>query len=224
MRLSPWLSNIIFSVGVSLPTATITSLSPGHFHPRSLVFGPADGLLYVSNAPNLPEQGNLNGEVLRYDVHTKAWDLFVSDTQNDLQSDHVSFNRPEGLVFGPDGNLYVTSFRSDVNDTDKILIFAGSACAKKPSGTFLGKIDLDDAKDVVGDPLARAFAQALLFGPHGLLYVPITGPGPSAQGPGAPFGHSTGEIRRYDVDSKKYDILVPAHSGALTNRRVPLPL
>jgi hypothetical protein len=46
--------------------------------------------------------------------------------------------------------------------------------------------------------------------PHGLLYVPITGPGASAQGPGAPFGHSTGEIRRYDVDSKKYDILVPA--------------
>jgi hypothetical protein len=43
----------------------------------------------------------------------------------------------------------------------------------------------------------RAFAQALLFGPAGKLYVPISGGGPT-----------TGEIRRYDVLTKTFDIFV----------------
>ncbi|HEY0793873.1 MAG TPA: hypothetical protein VGD78_22615 [Chthoniobacterales bacterium] len=186
--------------------------SPGHFHPRSLVI--LDDLLYVSNAPNLPTQGdlgNLQGEVLRYDLHNRAFkDVFVSDLQTDLQSQHESFNRPEGLVFGPDGNLYVTGFRNDANDTDKILIFAGPHGTKKPPGAFLGKIPLDD---VSADPQARAFAQALLFGPDGLLYVPITGPGPLITGPpNTPFGYSTGAVRRYSVWNKKRvtpDFVVP---------------
>ena len=178
--------------------------SPGHhFHPRSLVV--FDNLLYVSNAPNLPGQGiqgNLQGEVLRYDIHKKAFkDVFVSDIQSDLQSQNESFNRPEGLVFSPDGNLYITSFRRDVNDIDKILIFAGPRCTDKSPGVFLGKIPLDE---VSNDPQARAFAQALLFGPNGLLYVPITGPGPLITGPPTtPFGYSTGAVRRYNVRTKK---------------------
>ncbi len=48
----------------------------------------------------------------------------------------------------------------------------------------------------------RAPAQALLFGPDGKLYVPISGPGPS-----------TGEIRRYDVATKSFEIFV--QSGIL---------
>jgi len=173
--------------------------STGHFHPRSLVI--LDDLLYVSNAPNLPLQGNLQGEVLRYDLAKKLFkDVFVSDQQNDLQSAGVSFNRPEGLVFGPDGNLYITSFRNDVNDNDKILIFAGPHSTQKPPGSYLGKIDLYDSKDAVNDPQARALAQALLFGPNGLLFVPITGFGPGVGGPlDAPFGYSTGAVRRYNV-------------------------
>jgi hypothetical protein len=62
------------------------------------------------------------------------------------------------------------------------------------------EIDLD----VVGEP--RAFAQALLFGPQGLLFVPISGSGPD-----------TGAVRRYDVNSKVFDDFVPpsAQGGAL---------
>jgi len=58
--------------------------------------------------------------------------------------------------------------------------------------------------EVSNDPQARAFAQALLFGPEGLLYVPITGSGPFITGPpNTPFGYSTGAVRRYNVRTRK---------------------
>ncbi len=41
----------------------------------------------------------------------------------------------------------------------------------------------------------RVFAQALLFGPDGDLFVPLT---------------NTGEVRRYDVDSGAFDVFIPA--------------
>lgn len=149
------------------------------FHPRGVVFGP-DGLLYVSvfdiNNP-------LNGWVLRFNPKKKKFlDVFIRS--NDVNNLH----RPEGLVFGPDDNLYITSFRRDASDTDKILIFDGE------SGKLLDKINLYS----VGQ--ARAFAQALLFGPDGKLFVPITGDGPD-----------TGSVRRYSVKhhKKTYDVFVP---------------
>jgi DNA-binding beta-propeller fold protein YncE len=154
----------------------------GPFHPRGLVFGP-DGLLYVSV---LDINDPLKGWVLRFNTKKgKLRDVFIeSNSVNDL-------HRPEGLVFNPDGDLYVTSFRGNENDTDKILIFDGE------TGKFLDKIDLD----VVGQP--RAFAQALLFGPDGKLFVPITGDGPD-----------TGSVRRYNVHHhhKTFDVFVPPAS------------
>jgi len=175
---------------------------PGHFRPRAVVIGP-DGFLYVSNAPSPPQLDpngppSLGGQVLRYHPKTLSFlDVFTSD---DTVKDH-DFNRPEGLVFGPDGNLYVTSFAPDAfaptgSHTDKILVFAGPGCEKP--GTLIDHIDLDQPSNSVQD---RASAQALLFGPNGFLYVPISGPA---------SGSSVGEIRRYNVHSKKYDAFVPA--------------
>jgi hypothetical protein len=143
------------------------------FHPRGLVVGP-NGMLYVSNFPDLKR--GTGGEVLVFDPKTLNFvGAFISDKGGPGQ-----LNRPEGLVFGPDGNLYITSFRADASDTDSIRIYNGN-------GAFLGKIDLD----TVGQP--RAVAQALLFGPGGFLFVPISGGGPD-----------TGAVRRYDVSIKTF--------------------
>jgi DNA-binding beta-propeller fold protein YncE len=175
----------------------------GQFHPRGVVFGP-DGLLYVSNVPTL---GGLHGQILRYDPKKIAFkDVFVSDVLIPQMSppialspgpDQASFNRPEGLVFGPDGNLYVTSFRNRQEpDNDKILIFAGpgSRDPSFPPGSFISKIDLD-AVSPPDPPPMRTYAQALLFGPKGKLYVPIS---------------NTGEIRVYNVSTKGYNTFVPS--------------
>ncbi len=147
----------------------------GDFYPRSVVIGP-DGLVYAS-VRSIAATG---GEVMRWNPTTGQFlGVFAaSNAVNDL-------NRPEGLVFGPDGNLYVASFRTDASDTDKVVEFSGS------SGAYLGKIDLDT---VGGD---RAFAQALEFGPGGSLYVPITGSGPD-----------TGSVRRYDVATHNFTAFV----------------
>ena len=94
-------------------------------------------------------------------------------------------------MFGPDERLYVTAFRGNppapnTTDTDKILIFDGT-------GACVDQIDLDQSNQ------PRAFAQAILFGPGGFLFVPI---------------NNTGEVRRYDVVSGGFDIFATsAHLG-----------
>ena len=162
----------------------------GPYHPRGLVFGP-DGLLYVSTRSTTT---GLGGGVLRFNPATRLFvDVFVvSDGTNDL-------NRPEGLVFGPDGNLYITSFRADAFDTDKVLAFAGPG--SMTPGAYVVKIDLA-APEALGG--RRAFAQAILFGPGGLLYVPITGNDPQ----------TTGQVRRYNVSTGGFDLFATsAHLG-----------
>jgi hypothetical protein len=168
-------------------------VSPERYHPRGLVIGP-DGLLYVANRPGTtPDGHSLGGDVLRFDPLTGEFiDVFIQDTGG---NGHL--NGPEGICFGPDGNLYMISFkfRFDEKDNDTIRIYQGPGGASP--GTFIDAIDLD----VVGTPAGqRAFAQTLLFGPHGLLYVPINGDGPD-----------TGSVRRYNVVTKKLiDVFVPA--------------
>src|SRR5262249_49798801 len=142
--------------GAFLGTLDFTGFN-AEVHPRGIAFGP-DGLLYVSVVGNLALGKVLPGYIVRFNPHTgRFFDIFTSNQASGCAGD---LHRPEGLTFGPDGKLYVTSFRANPDDTDKILIFNGT------TGQCLDKIDLDQ----VG-PL-RAFAQALLFGPGGRLFVP----------------------------------------------------
>jgi len=60
---------------------------------------------------------------------------------------------------------------------------------------FLRKIELD----TVGQ--SRAYAQAILFGPNGRLFVPIT---------------NTSEVRRYNVGDGTYDSFIKT-GGELIN-------
>ena len=156
----------------------------GPFFPRGIVRGP-DDLLYVS-VTALPAGDSLAGYVLRFNAQTgKFVDVFTSNlvSASNPVSRCADLHRPEGLVFGPDNKLYITSFRANSEDTDKVLIVDGK------TGECIDKIDLDQ----VGGQ--RAFAQALLFGPEKRLFVPI---------------NSTGEVRRYNVKTKHFDVFVPA--------------
>ena len=156
-----------------------STLTTGEFRARGLVFGP-DGLLYVSV---FSETNRSFGFVLSKNIATGEVKVVTSYLANDSCSRHL--HRPEGLVFGPDGRLYVTSFRANADDIDRILVF------DIPSGACVDEIALDK----VGEP--RAFAQALLFGPGGFLFVPISGDGPD-----------TGAVRRYDVKTKVFSNVV----------------
>jgi hypothetical protein len=158
------------------------------FHPRGVVIGP-NGLLYVANMPNLI-QPRLGGQILVFDPETFDFlGIFINDPGG-----VNALNRPDGIVFGPDGNLYVASFRAHATDADAIRIYDGH------TGVYLDEIELYmPPASPPNDPNPtnpRAFAQGIIFGPGGKLFVPITGNHPSTQG----------RIRRYDVQTKAFDV------------------
>lgn len=178
--------------GASLGDLPVPKLDDGDsFHPRGAVFGP-DRKLYVASR-NLEQIG---GDIVRFDPrHSLDGEVLYHNGVGKGAPELLM--RPDGIAFGPDRRLYVTSFRRNSKDNDKILVFQLNDAGKLDP---VDRIDLD----VAGQP--RAFAQALLFGPGGKLYVPITGQGP---GLGLPYGPSTGEVRVYDVHAKTYTVLVP---------------
>ncbi|MFY0536949.1 hypothetical protein [Nannocystis pusilla] len=152
------------------------------FRPRGLVFGP-DGFLYVS-VTALPNRGY--GAIVRFDPDSGVISDIVYECDPAVDPD-CELHRPEGVVFGPDGRLYVASFQLDAADVDRILIFDVAAGDGPPV----------DAIELFQPGQSRAFAQALLFGPDDGLYVPISGGGPDV-----------GSVRIYDVVDKSFDLLV----------------
>lgn len=144
------------------------------FHPRGLVFH--DGKLYISV---MDDQfvDRVAGHVIRFDPSTSTFDssFVISD---------VNLHRPEGLVFAPDGKLWVTSFRATTSDVDRLIAFDVSNNVTKAD-----EIALYSANE------PRVFAQAILFGPGGSLFVPMS---------------NTGELRSYNVSTHAQTIITPA--------------
>ena len=134
--------------------------------------------------------------MLRFNADGAFADVFINDENDAGAFGHL--NRPDGIVFGPDGNLYVTSFQAAPGDGDGIRVY-------DEDGDFLRRIDYYDPNGGT-----RVFAQALLFGPEGKLYVPMT---------------STGEVRVYDVTDDTFttfgtgtDLVTPGYlTFGLTN-------
>jgi hypothetical protein len=131
--------------------------------------------------------------MLSYDLTTGGVTLVASHNPAAGSTDcHRELHRPEGLTFGPDGRLFVTSFRANPNDIDRALVFdtATGACAD------------EIALDQVNQP--RAYAQYLLFGPGRQLFVPISVP-PDQPGAGA--------VRQYDVSTRRSPTWLPPEVG-----------
>ncbi len=149
--------------------------------PDALTFGP-DGNLYVSSggnsggnlfAPNYPT----DSAILRFSPTGEF--LGVAATGNGL-------TRPYGNAFGPDGNLYVSSFRSN-----QILRFDGK------TGQFLD-VFASDNNGGLGSLNGLNGPNELLFGPDGSLYVTTEGTANTATGD-LSFGFNS-QVLRYSAD------------------------
>ncbi|EKQ67503.1 PEP-CTERM putative exosortase interaction domain-containing protein [Leptolyngbyaceae cyanobacterium JSC-12] len=85
----------------------------GLTRPYGNAFGP-DGNLYVSSFRT--------NQILRFDSKTGAFiDIFASDNNGGFGSTN-GLNGPNGLLFGPDGSLYVTT-QGSANDANGNLVF-----------------------------------------------------------------------------------------------------
>jgi sugar lactone lactonase YvrE len=153
--------------------------------PRALVFGP-DGNLYVNSSDPGP------GSVLRYDGTTGAFiDVFVAAGSNPFGESGPGNSR--GLVFMPDGNLYVGSYPQL---HPSVLRYHGTTGA------------LIDA--FVSEGSGGLFnLTGPLFGPDGNLYIRSTD---HSIGPGA--------VLRYDGTTGAFiDQFVPYESGGLEKNK-----
>ncbi|MEM6571225.1 MAG: hypothetical protein AAF957_22635 [Planctomycetota bacterium] len=107
-----------------------------------------DGLLYVAS--------EATNEVLRFEPSSGAWiDAFVTDDPNTTVDETGGLDGPSGVLFGPDGRLYVGSFNGD-----SVLAYDGR------SGAF-DAVFVQSAAGGLNGP-----DSGMAFGPDGSLYVP----------------------------------------------------
>ncbi len=129
--------------------ALSTTLGPGSPLAGALgsTIGP-DGRVYIAS--------ETTDEVLRYDAATGAFmGAFVSDDPATAMDETGGLAGPSGVVFGPDGGLYVGSFNSDA-----VLRYDGR------SGAF-DRIFVAPGSGGLNGPDA-----GMAFGPNGDLFVP----------------------------------------------------
>jgi sugar lactone lactonase YvrE len=165
--------------------AFVPSGSGGLTGPRGLVFGPA-GHLYVNcNQPG-------PGSVLRYDGTTGAFlDIFVPAGSNPFGES--GSGHPRGLVFGPDGNLYV-GYPGGQAAHPSVLRYDGR------TGAFLDAF-VPEGSGGLSVPTGP------LFGPDGNLYLRS-----GLDRPGA--------VLRYDGTTGTFiDEFVPYGSGGLVSNK-----
>ncbi|SAK96903.1 NHL repeat protein [Caballeronia hypogeia] len=176
---------------------------PHVFHPRGVVFAP-DGTLYVTAIGCLdptdpdydPSSDPLAGYVLTFRRPASGGNLVFDKVLASNSGNSVPYlHRPEGLVVDNQGNLWVTSFRSDSTaptDTDKLLKLNGQ------NGSLLAKIELDTKANKPHPNPPRAPAQAIILGPGGDLFVPISGTD----------SNTAGELLRCNVSTLQCSVLI----------------
>jgi streptogramin lyase len=113
-----------------------------------------DGKLYLTN---YEDNGQRGGQVVRFDADGSNLAVFVASSAGGL-------NNPAGIDFGPDGDVYVSSY-----NTDQVLQFDGL------TGEFVQTVisDAEGARGVTFGPDGRLFV-ASLWGNNVLVLGPIS--------------------------------------------------
>ncbi len=171
--------------------------------PDDLTFGP-DGNLYVSSGGSnalsiLDPTYPTNSAVLRFSPTGDF--LGVAASGNGLA-------RPYGNAFGPDGSLFVSSFR-----TNQILRFDGT------TGAFLG-VFASDNNNGLGSLNGVNGPNGLLFTPDGSLYVSTEGTANDKDGNVA-FAYDS-QVLRYTPEQVK-GLLSTTTAEVFVPQPTPLP-
>jgi sugar lactone lactonase YvrE len=172
----------------------IAAAGNGLTRPYGNAFGP-DGNLYVSSFRT--------NEILRFDGKTGAFiDVFASDNNNGLGSLN-SLNGPNGLLFGPDGSLYVTTQGSANNAAGNLVFPFSSQVLRYSPEQVLGHTPTTTPTVFIDQPallpdsefislLGLAFAPDLYS-----LYV----------------SDFAGGIRQYDLSGNLLDVISTNYTG-----------
>jgi hypothetical protein len=156
------------SLGALVPSSTPNA----PFAPDGIILGPDKRTLYVADlGPDYP--GGLRGAVHTYDVQTGAFlgDLdfgsFLDSFTSNPSLDPTGEFRPRGLVFGPDGRLYISLFSEASFPAHGWLVRYDFG--PHPGASLLASYTGSRCSQYLNAP------DGLAFGPDGRLYVTARG-------------------------------------------------